>query len=66
MKKDKWISPDDYHGQDLLASGRCLRCGKLATKTRKFKGHEYKYCGVTCGFIIEKWIEEVKNETVSD
>lgn len=58
MIKTKWISPDDYHGQDLLVFGRCLRCGKLATKTKKFKGYEYKYCDITCDFIIERWIEE--------
>jgi len=33
MKKDKWITPDNYHFQDIVDNGRCIWCGKLATKT---------------------------------
>ena len=35
MKKDKWITPDDYHFQDILDNGRCVWCGRLASKNTK-------------------------------
>ena len=56
--KDKWITPDNYHLQDLLDCGRCLYCGKLAQATQTHKGITYNHCGIGCSRIINKLIDE--------
>jgi len=61
MKKDKWITPDNYHFQDILELGRCLYCGKLAsTKTKQ--GH---ICCDNCKPIIESLVKKLSQQVVS-
>lgn len=61
MKIKDWISPDDYHLEDLLAQGRCLRCGRLAEPgyNREYKGFVYYYCSDECDVIVHDAIDEI-------
>ena len=44
MKKDKWITPDNYHFRDILDNGRCLWCGKLAIGEAHYACQKVAYC----------------------
>ena len=59
-KKDKWITPDNYHFQDMLDNGRCLYCGELAT-TQTVQGHK---CCEDCKPIIESLVKKL-SQTVT-
>ena len=63
--KDKWITPDNYHLQDLFVHGRCLYCGKLALVTATHKGTSYNHCGAECSAIINELIDELAQKPSS-
>lgn len=60
MRKDKWVTPDEYHFRDLLDNGRCLYCGQLANNLNVYKGRKYSHCKEHAN-VIKKCIDEISS-----
>ena len=66
MAKVKWVTPDDYHIQDIIDMGRCLWCGGLAQAVTTHHGHAYNHCSAECSACLNAVFDELDKDDVPE
>ena len=66
MKKDKYITKDNYHIEDIISNGRCLWCGRLAQQDFDFDSFavHHKFCSKSCRIAYQEINETLREKGV--